>query len=100
MKILFIGNSHTFVNGMPFIFSGLSKAGGGAGADVFMLASPGVSLGWHAGQPETLANITCGNWDYVILQQVAHPFAGRENLLEESRKLVEIIKTTRAQPVL
>jgi len=99
MRILFIGNSHTFANDMPFTFAQIAT-NQGEDVDVVMLASPGVTLGWHAQHPETRANITKGNWDYIILQQVAHPFAGFENLLTEARQLVKIIQTTKAKPIL
>lgn len=100
MRVLFIGNSHTYVNSMPFIFSNLSRVKSGEPVDTVMLASSGVSLGWHAEQPETQANIRYGVWDYVILQQVAHPFAGRDALFNEAGKLIQLIQKTRAKTVL
>lgn len=75
MRILFIGNSHTFANGLPFQVRALLRHVF-PGAEVSMLAAPGVTLGWHGGEPETQMAIRCHPWDYVVLQQKTHPFGG------------------------
>jgi len=52
MKILFIGSSHTFCNGLPFQVRELLRWSN-PNVEVTMCATEGVILGWHAEQPET-----------------------------------------------
>ena len=83
MKILFIGNSHTFCNGLPYQVRELLHLGN---PDVYvtMCATGGMTLGWHAEQPETQMAIKFDDWDYIVLQQKTHPFDGYDNLLKEA----------------
>ncbi|MFC1522996.1 DUF4886 domain-containing protein [Elusimicrobiota bacterium] len=101
MKVLFIGTSHTDCNGMPFQFLQLAQIGDeGKVVDVSMLASPSVTLGWHARQTETQRSILSGVWDYIVFQQETHPFAGQETLLNDALALMDLTKKTKAKPVL
>lgn len=81
MRVLFIGNSHTYVNDLPERFRRIAGEAG-ISLDVTMLASPGKTLLWHAGQPETGFNILYGNYDFIVLQNAAHPFAGEAELMQ------------------
>ncbi|MGI5894091.1 MAG: hypothetical protein ACOX6P_05805 [Candidatus Merdivicinus sp.] len=74
-KILFIGNSHTYFNDMPQMLSELYRM---AGEDVHvtMLTQGGMTLDWHCQQEQTAFNLRYGGYDFCILQQAAHPFAG------------------------
>lgn len=68
LHILFIGNSHTYVNNLPQIFTDLSQSGGRP--VVFDMSAPGgYSLMEHATNESTLAKISHGGWDYVVLQE-------------------------------
>lgn len=67
-EVLFIGNSYTFGNNLPDVFSELS-ASGGHEVTVGMVAPGGWWLADHADSPETAARITSDNWDYVFLQE-------------------------------
>jgi hypothetical protein len=82
MKILFIGNSHTFYNAMPFQVRHLVR-GAGIGCDVCIVANGGMTLGWHAEQPSTIADILYGEFSHIVLQQKSHPFDGAEALLAD-----------------
>ena len=46
-KVLFIGNSHTYMNDMPEIFRQMMESATGESCDVFMLAYSARSLKWH-----------------------------------------------------
>lgn len=68
LKVLFIGNSYTYVNDLPAKISGLATAGG----DVFeyqMSAPGGYTLEQHSTDATTLNYIMQGGWDYVVLQE-------------------------------
>ena len=68
LRVLFIGNSHTYFNNMPLLFDSLSQS---AGRPVItgMSAPGGYTLEEHSTLTVTLAMIEQGTWDYVVLQE-------------------------------
>jgi hypothetical protein len=68
LRVLFVGNSHTYVNDLPALFSGLSEAGG---RPVQTDASTfgGYSLEDHTKTQATLDKIARDSWSYVVLQE-------------------------------
>ena len=90
MKVLFIGNSHTFVHYVPARFQRFC-ADHGEAVDVTMLTHPGVGLDWHLKQSQTYFNLLCGGYDAVVLQHNAHPFPGRESLLEAGEAIAALV---------
>lgn len=90
MKILFIGNSHTFVHYVPLRVREFC-AGQGTAVDAVMLTHPGMGLDWHMGQSQTYFNLICGGCDAVVLQHNAHPFPGRDSLLAAGKAMAGII---------
>ena len=89
MKVLFIGNSHTFVHYVPARVSHFC-AEHGKPIEAVMLTHPGMGLDWHLKQSQTYFNLMCGGYDAVILQHNAHPFPGKESLLSAGKKMAEI----------
>jgi hypothetical protein len=67
-RVLFIGNSYTFFNNLPQIFSNLAEDAGHQ-ISVEMLAQGGWTLQKHAQSKDTLDKIQGGGWDYVVLQE-------------------------------
>ena len=67
LKVLFIGNSHTYTNDLPQLFVDLSLSGGRP-AVKDMNAIPDYTLLQHTTNPTTLELISRGTWDYVVLQ--------------------------------
>lgn len=90
MKILFIGNSHTYVHYVP-VRTAAFCAQLGRPIEIAMLAYPGVGLDWHLRQHQTFGNLLYGGYDRVVLQHNAHPFPGRDSLLEAGEALAKII---------
>ena len=78
MRILFIGNSHTYVNDMPAILQEIAASDGWQ-VEVTMLAHSRFYLLEHVQQPDTEFNIRYGHYDYVVLQEHAHPFGPVED---------------------
>lgn len=68
IDILFIGNSYTFMNDLPDIFTRLAEAGDHR-VNVTTLAKAGYSLNDHAEDLQAHEVIQGNNWDYVILQE-------------------------------
>ncbi|MCX6843516.1 MAG: hypothetical protein NTX53_14680 [candidate division WOR-3 bacterium] len=67
-RVLFIGNSHTYVNDLPGLFAGLSEAGGRS-VRTDASAISGYSLDDHANAQATLDKIAQDSWDCVALQE-------------------------------
>ena len=90
MKVLFIGNSHTFVHYVPLRVKEYFKKQG-KDVDVTMLAIPAIGLDAHLKYSQTYFNLLYGNYDAVVLQHNAHPFPGKESLIESGKRIAEII---------
>ena len=78
-KILFVGNSHTYFNDMPQMVRELFTCAGEP-VSAAMLTHGGKTLDWHFHQEQTRFNILYGEYDFVVLQQAAHPFDGYQAL--------------------
>lgn len=99
LRILFIGNSHTYFNDMPEMVQ--SRAiNEGYDCEVTMLAHGGWYLEQHAEEPEAAFNILYGHYDYVVLQEHTHPFGPREKYFNAVRKLNEWIREAKSTPVI
>ncbi|MCI8616469.1 hypothetical protein D7V94_15690 [Parablautia intestinalis] len=95
MKVLFIGNSHTFVHYVPARVTAFCQSQGQL-IDAVMLTHPGMGLEWHLQQFQTYFNLICGGYDAVILQHNAHPFPGRDSLLKAGEQMASLTpKSTR-----
>lgn len=67
-RILFIGNSYTFMNDLPGTFAKLSESGGQPViADISAIANN--TLAKHSKDKKTVDKIKNGKWDYVVLQE-------------------------------
>jgi len=70
LRILFIGNSHTYLHKMPWILCELAAAHGGVRTvKANQSTGNGVSLEWHWQNREMRARIAEGGWDFVVLQE-------------------------------
>ena len=90
MKVLFIGNSHTFVHYVPLRVKEFAKQHN-IDLEIAMLTHPGMGLDWHLEQSQTYLNLIYGNYDAVLLQHNAHPFPGKESLLNSGKKLISLV---------
>ncbi len=100
MKLLFIGNSHTFFNDMPHTVGELYRLTGMDSPDVVQLTHGGMSLEWHAGQPQVWFNIKYGHYDKIVLQDVAHPFYGLDPLMKGAGSIIGRMDRSVSQPCL
>ena len=73
MKLLFVGNSHTYYNSMPDTVRRLLVATGQK-VHITMLTEGGKNLAFHASSPNTIFNIRCGEYDMLIAQDRASGF--------------------------
>ena len=89
MKVLFIGNSHTFVHYVPMRVKWFFEKQGKE-VDIAMLTHPGVGLDFHIKQSQTYLNLLYGNYDAVVLQHNAHPFPGKESVISGGKAIAGI----------
>lgn len=67
-RVLFIGNSYTFYNKLPELFTDMVKSAGVKAPLVKSYTPGGYTLIKHSKDPKALAMIDEGNWDVVVLQ--------------------------------
>ena len=96
--VLFIGNSHTYVENLPWLFTAVCKQAG-MDAHATMLTYPGCDWSWHLSSGCALPNIRYGGYDYVVIQQRSHPFDGTEAFYEQGLDLFKAISDANATAV-
>jgi len=100
MRILFVGNSHTFFNDMAHSFAMLWKAATGEEIIPTVLCHPGMGFDYHLKEYfEVRYNLLYGKYDYAVFQQKAHPFAGTDSDFEDGRKLAALAQKAGVKPV-
>ena len=99
MRVLFIGNSHTYYNDMPHMFADICREHH-VETEVTMLAHSGKGWDFHVEEPEVRFNILYGGYDAVVLQHVAHPMGDLSVMAECGRKLIRWVREAGARPVL
>ena len=97
-KLLFIGNSHTYVEDLPWLFQCVCKQKN-TEVQVFMITYPGVDWNWHLNNHCTMSNIKFGGYDFVVMQQKSHPFDGAETLLNQGKQLFYAVESANAKAV-
>ena len=102
MKILFIGNSHTFFNDMPRLVSDMVREATGGDCESVMLAYGGRSLKWHMSEERFAVryNLLHGGYDYCVMQEVAHPMTDEQETYENVRKIVDLCRKGGTVPVI
>lgn len=71
-KVLFLGNSYTYVNNLPLLTAAIAHS---SGDSLFFdsYAPGGYTLGWqpiaHASDPVSLGMIGGNTWDFIVLQE-------------------------------
>ncbi|NCB33728.1 MAG: hypothetical protein EOM64_07590 [Erysipelotrichia bacterium] len=99
MKILFVGNSHTYFNDMPHLFSTMMEQGTGSYAEADMLAYSGRDLQWHRQEYFSLRyQLLYGHYDWCIIQQAAHPFPPEEQTFADAKWIIDLCHVLRIKP--
>ena len=98
MKILFVGNSHTYNYEVPYRVMQAAKKDG-ASVEVFMNAHGGWTLFGHSKEPDVPFNIMNGKFDYVVFQEYAHPFDHDGNMTAACEKMAKMCHDVGSVPV-
>ncbi|MBP3396107.1 MAG: hypothetical protein J6L87_02930 [Clostridia bacterium] len=88
MKILFVGNSHTYFHDMPATVLQLLEATG-VKSHVAMITAGGKNLVYHTKRHDVAFNIAYGGYDFVVLQDQAVGFSPAA-FFERAAKLKEM----------
>ncbi|MCR5088873.1 MAG: SGNH/GDSL hydrolase family protein [Oscillospiraceae bacterium] len=99
VNILFIGNSHTYYNDMPLMVRRRAEDEN-FDCRVVMIAHGGWFLEQHASEPDVRFNILHGGFDYVVLQEHAHPFGPAEKFRNAALDLNHFIREAGSIPVI
>ncbi|MFN5830033.1 MAG: PKD domain-containing protein [Bacteroidota bacterium] len=68
LRVLFLGHSYTSYNNLPQLVKDLStSAGKNLITDVNMPG--GITISGHLNDPTSIAKVSQGNWDYVVVQE-------------------------------
>jgi len=101
-RILFIGNSYTYVNNLPKMFANLSKSGGHR-VETAMSAKAGWTLSDHVKFADTMDQWESSTWDIVILQEQSQIPASdifrEQEMYPAARVLVAKIRELGATPL-
>ena len=101
MKVLFIGNSHTYFNDMPHLFREMCEALTGEQTEVTMLAFSNRKLDWHCEEYFSVRfALLYGRYDYCVIQQFGHPVPPIEETEPSVEKLVRLCERVGTKPVL
>lgn len=101
MKILFIGNSHTYFNDMPHLFARMHERLSGRKPEVTMLAYSGRDLKWHHDEYFSLRfALLYGHYDYCLIQQQAHPFPEEDFTEQYLAKVIDLCRQTHTAPII
>lgn len=101
-RVLFIGNSYTFVNDLPNTFAKLARSGGHK-VEVGMSAQGGWRLADHVGSTETLNLLKSAKWNFVVLQEQSQipslQQVRNQEMYPAARQLIQKIKAIGATPI-
>lgn len=100
-RLLFIGNSLTYVNDLPAMVGQLARAAGKESVFVASVAFPDVSLDDHWAEGSARRALERSKWEYVVLQQGPSSLPQNQVLLAEAaRRWDPVIRAAGAMPVL
>ena len=100
-KVLFIGNSHTYMNDMPELTRRMIEDTTGESCEVFMIAYSARPLKWHL-EEEYFAvrfNILHGGYDYCVIQEQAHPMPPEKDTIRCMDRIIKLCKEAGTTPI-
>jgi hypothetical protein len=102
-RVLFVGDSYTYVNDLPTTFANLAWSAGER-VDTQTLANGGETLAGHVADAATASTIDAQTWNTVVLQdQSENPASAayrQSEMYPAATQLVALIRHAGAQPLL
>jgi hypothetical protein len=103
VRVLFLGNSYTFVNDLPTVFRNIARAGG-QNVDTGMVAAGSEALADHAASAVSIGAIRDSRWQVVVLQEQSEvpaiEAARQSQMYPAVRSLAGEIRAANATPIL
>jgi len=100
MKVLFLGNSHTYFHDMPALFARFVRMSTGREVEVVMLAYSERNLAWHLAEYFPLRfNLMYGGYDYCVIQQAAHPYPPVETTMRDTAAIIDMCRRCSVTPI-
>lgn len=101
LRILFIGNSLTYVNDLPAVVSRLARSAGAEPVVTATVAFPNFSLEDHWNDGRASQRLSGGGWDFVVMQQGPSGGAeGRRVLLDYGARFAGLARRAGARPAI
>lgn len=99
VRVLFIGNSLTYVNDVPSLFEGVARRDGRAvSAAAFAIPDAALEDHWNRGVPDEIRRLRP---DFVVMQQGPSSLpASRAHLVEWATRFAEVIREAGGEPAL
>jgi len=102
LRVLFIGNSYTYVNDLPAEFSKLAASGHHL-VETGMLAQGGWTFEEHVSDSSTTTTLGSSKWDFVVLQEQSEIPAFEQSrvasMYPAARQLVNLVRSADAKPI-
>ena len=99
IRVLFIGNSHTYKCDVPGLTASLAEKDG-YHLEAAQCAFNDYYLKDHLEDEETRAKLESGEYDFVIFQEHAHPFPDEEEYADSVEKLQSLVPGKKTRFVL
>src|SRR5690349_17468676 len=101
-RVLFVGNSLTYVNDLPKMVEAISQAAGDdPPLETAMVAYGGYAIEDHLAQGDAVPTIARGGWDVVVMQQGPSTLPeSRVDLIKFSKIMAEKIRAAGARPAM
>src|SRR5262245_48624949 len=101
LRVLFIGNSYTYVNDLPKMVAALASAGKQRPIQHDRETPGGCTLEKHWKDGKALKKIQAGPWDYIVMQEHSlRPLTDRPRMFEYAAKLNAEIGKQKAHTLL
>jgi hypothetical protein len=98
LRLLFIGNSYTYVNDLPAMVDALADSAG-VTLEIESVTFGGVSLEDHWNEGTAAARLASQRWDVVVLQQGPSSLPeSRVNLLDYATRFDKLIRAAGGRP--
>ncbi|MDX2443160.1 MAG: T9SS type A sorting domain-containing protein [Bacteroidales bacterium] len=89
-RVLFIGNSITYVNSMPQTFENIANSLGDL-TIITMYAMSGTGFADHVADPKVYDLFRKGNWDFIVLQPGSYECSGDTYPIEQTLARARIL---------
>lgn len=100
-RILFIGNSLTYVNDLPAMVKSVAVAAGQPAPETETVAFPDYALEDHWAEGTARRLLEQAKWDFVVLQQGPSSLPESQvNLITWTERFAPLIRSAGAEPVL